>query len=346
MGKKYLVSIIIPVYNVKKYLRQCLESVVQQSFSNIEILLIDDGSTDGSESICEQYASKDRRIVLFHTENRGLAAVRNYGLDHATGDFIAFIDSDDWFELNTIEILIKYALQYDADIVACRCYKEFVDKAISSRKLDDFAVFTNEKALCELICFNNIGQGVWNKLYRRELFEDLRFPVGRLYEDVFLTYRLIANARKIVWLPNMLYHWRMRAKSITHLITLKNYVDRWTAYYNVYEALSNKGELYRKKLISMCISISGRLWLNYSLLSKVADPLDIENVNRTRELMHNFAITHTKEIMYGSYERKVKEYCCICNINNRFYINMLGMVWALRKYIFRDRYLSEHVFYD
>ena len=123
-----LVSVIIPVYNVRAYLPQCLESVINQSYGNLEILIIDDGSTDGSGRICDQYAEKDERIRALHTENRGLASVRNLGLEQICGEYISFLDSDDWMELNTIETQLKAMIQTGSDIVVAQSSTEYFGK--------------------------------------------------------------------------------------------------------------------------------------------------------------------------------------------------------------------------
>lgn len=128
-----MISIIVPVYNVEKYVRKCLDSVVNQAYKDLEILIVDDGSTDGSGKICDEY-KKDDRVKVFHTENRGLSAARNYGIDRAHGEWIGFVDSDDWIEPDMYEVLLKSALETDADIVECGVYTEYSNKAIGSKK--------------------------------------------------------------------------------------------------------------------------------------------------------------------------------------------------------------------
>ena len=132
-SKGHKVSVIIPVYNVRNYVSQCLESVVRQTFQNLEIFVIDDGSTDGSGELCDGFAETDSRILVLHTENHGLSAARNLGLDHASGDYLSFLDSDDWMEPDTIETLLNTVLRTGVDVAAARRYQEFVGETVSSR---------------------------------------------------------------------------------------------------------------------------------------------------------------------------------------------------------------------
>ena len=154
-----LISVIIPVYNVEPYFRQCLNSVVGQTYEKLEILIIDDGSTDECGKICDEYAERDGRIKVFHTENRGLSAARNLGIDEAGGEYINFIDSDDWFELNAIETAVNAAIDSKADIVCFRYVKEYKN----TRKVDSFAeyyektVFNGDEIIKEYCTGPHIG---------------------------------------------------------------------------------------------------------------------------------------------------------------------------------------------
>ena len=129
-----MISIIVPVYNVESYLRKCLDSILAQTYRDLEILVVDDGSTDGSGAICDEYAGKDDRIKVFHTENKGLSCARNLGLDSANGDWIGFVDSDDWIELDMYEVLLRKAEKTGADVVECGVYEEHSDETIKREK--------------------------------------------------------------------------------------------------------------------------------------------------------------------------------------------------------------------
>ena len=234
MDSNQLVSVIIPVYNVASYLREALDSVIHQTYTNLEIIIIDDGSTDGSGRICDEYAGKDCRIRLIHQENMGLSAARNAGLDIMTGDVIAFLDSDDAYCPEYIEIMLAAMNRENADIAACRIIVyETVGKMnetgdgktslrIQQGKYDRINAL---RALAD----KKINQGIWNKIYRKELWKDIRFPEGYVYEDIAVTYQLINLCQKVYILDRPLYMYRRRAGSISDIKSSKNIKDYFTA---------------------------------------------------------------------------------------------------------------------
>ena len=208
-----LVSIVVPIYNVRNYLQQCLDSVLGQTYQNMEILLIDDGSTDGSNRICDEYEKQDSRVRVFHTENRGLASARNQGMKYANGAYYAFIDSDDWIELHTIATLVKAAQEFDADVViGKRCY-EYVGRSIRPKQDDDKVRVFHGKDILPAYSNGSFGDVVWNKLYRRECWEAFQFPDGHNYEDVVITWRMMKslseNEGTIVELEESFFHLRV-----------------------------------------------------------------------------------------------------------------------------------------
>ena len=213
-----MISIIVPVYKVAPYLRQCVESIINQTYRDLEIFLIDDGSPDECGEICEEYQNRDNRIRVFHTENRGLSAARNIGLKAATGEYIGFIDSDDWIEPNMYEVLIRRLEETEADIRVCG-----YDSASQEVVFED-AVYSGADALRALLDekFNN---NVWNKLYRRELFDGVLFPEGKNYEDVAVMHRIVDRASAVAVESSVLYHYRIRSESITKTYTAKNLMD-------------------------------------------------------------------------------------------------------------------------
>ena len=211
------ISIIIPIYNVEQYLPQCLKSVINQTYQNLEIILVDDGSTDACPQICEDFALKDNRIKLIHKKNGGLSDARNAGLKIATGDFISFVDSDDFLSSRFYETLLQYMLNNDADIVECG-FKEFEDEKDlkKSELLSPIAAETYETEIAlKLLIKDYLQPMVWNKLYRKEVLIDLKFPIGKIHEDVFWTYRAFGNGEKIVKIQDKMYFYRQQANSIS-----------------------------------------------------------------------------------------------------------------------------------
>jgi glycosyltransferase involved in cell wall biosynthesis len=210
------ISVVIPVYNVEKYIKECLDSVINQTYKNLQIILVDDGSTDNSGEICDEYASKDNRITVIHQENQGAGAAKNSGIELATGEYLSLIDSDDYIELNYYETLLSVMKNYNADVVQCLFYNVFVNK--SHKRNYNFPSPKNRKLRTKQFLFEMLYDWkyavFWNKLFKTELLKNNRFPFGRKIDDEFFTYKLICNAKSIVNINDSLYNYRMRNSSV------------------------------------------------------------------------------------------------------------------------------------
>jgi len=211
-----MVTIVIPVYNVEKYIDTCIQSVIAQTFTDIEIILVDDGSTDSSGEICDRYKVEDSRITVYHTENGGLSAARNYGINRANGDYITVIDSDDFVALDFIEYLFKLIDENESDIAVCDY--SFVDEDCRSyrpRELKEhIKTWSGEAALKRMLYQKEFTNSAWTKLYKKSLFENIRYPNGKLYEDMGTTYKLIMKSSKVTFGSSKKYYYRQRANSI------------------------------------------------------------------------------------------------------------------------------------
>lgn len=225
------VSIIIPVYNVEKYINQCLQSVVGQTYKNCEVIIVNDGSTDDSIEIIERYKKSYPEITVVNKKNGGLGAARNEGLKYVTGKYIVFIDSDDYLSTNYIEDLYKNIKTNDCDMSICG-FEKFYDFNNKKElvKLDssiDFnKVYTNFEVL-DLIFYNKIFCHAWNKMYKRELFEknNIVYEEGKLYEDIYTTVKLVSKAKKIFFVDEELYMYRIREGNITSISNRKSIED-------------------------------------------------------------------------------------------------------------------------
>lgn len=211
-----LVSIIIPVYNVKDYLVECIESVINQSYKKLEIIVVDDGSTDGSESICDAYAKKDNRVRVIHQANQGLSVARNRGIEIMRGDYVYFLDSDDSIATDSIEVLLNLIISNNAEI-AISYIARFSESSPSFEK----SIYGNklvgcEKALEKMLLNEGIGHEACGKLFKACLWEEYRFPVGKLYEDYATIYYVVAQAQKIAISEYPCYFYRVRSGSIMH----------------------------------------------------------------------------------------------------------------------------------
>ena len=214
--KNELISVIVPVFNVEKYLNKCLSSVVCQTHKNLEIILIDDGSTDSSGKLCDEWALKDSRIKVVHKQNGGLSSARNEGLNIATGNFIAFVDSDDHIEPDMIETLLKNLRANDSDICICSFVMEDEQGEIVSDCKPLISQTSPGKEALKWLSEPRQDRYcvAWNKLYKKELFDEIRFPLGLIHEDQWIAHYVFFNAKKITCIPDVLYHYLIRSNSI------------------------------------------------------------------------------------------------------------------------------------
>ena len=224
------ITVIVPVYNVENYLRKCLDSIITQTYKNIEIIVVNDGSTDASGQICQEYAQKDNRIIYIEKENGGLSDARNVGLDKMTGSYVTFIDSDDWIEQDYIETLYKKIVEYQADIAVGNYYSYNEDEetyyfhiygdSYYEKIYDNISIFENLYESQEMKSFALIS--AWGKLYKAKLFDYLRFEKGKLGEDGYFNQKMYLSVNKVVYLNKGLYAYRQRSGSIT-----KTWTEKW-----------------------------------------------------------------------------------------------------------------------
>ncbi len=211
-----LVSVIIPVYNTKKYLRRCLNSVQGQTYQNLEIIIINDGSTDNSINICEEFRKKDERVVVVSQVNKGLSAARNTGIDICHGDFITFVDSDDSIEKNYTKYLLELVSKGESDIAICAHEEVRREKVICNFGKGFLEKqYSTEECLQDMLNEKGFTLSSWGKLYDKKLFKNIRFPEGKLHEDIGTTYKLIMNAKKISYGPEPKYIYYLHNNSIT-----------------------------------------------------------------------------------------------------------------------------------
>lgn len=264
-----MISIIVPVYDVEPYIRQCIDSILNQTYKDIEILLIDDGSPDNCGRICDEYAKQDSRIRVFHTENRGLSAARNLGLKEAKGEYIGFVDSDDWIEPDMYEVLLRSLQEEEADISICGYWLEYTDK--KSDWQPSKAIYQNKEALKALLEWN-IKSNVWNKLYCRDVLQNVTFPDGRYFEDIYFTIHILVQSQKTVVNPVCEYHYRKRQESISSDHSAKSLIDLAEARLFRYEYVrENEPEIFREyqdSLLLNTVKAISRIWCRWHGYSK------------------------------------------------------------------------------
>ena len=229
MVSEELISLIVPVYKVENYLDRCLESLVNQTYRDLEILLVDDGSPDSSGEIAEVWQKKDSRIRVFHKENGGQSSARNLGLRQARGKYIGFVDADDFVEPQFAQTLYSLLVKNNAGISAIG-YQEVSDTILPEHDAfepSDTEILDTHDAIRELFCPDKYCDYLWNKLYRKELFSGIGFPDGQVYEDTGVLYRLIDRCEKMVWNPARLYCYYQRGNSTIRREDIRAMHDRY-----------------------------------------------------------------------------------------------------------------------
>ena len=211
-----LISVIVPVYKVESYLDRCVASIVNQTYSNLEIILVDDGSPDRCGAMCDAWAEKDPRIKVIHKENGGLSDARNAGMAAATGEYIAFVDSDDWVDALMYQCLYEAMTTTGSDIASCGARRVWLDgrSAQELLSLNRDCVLEQNDSMEALITEKGLVQTVWNKLYRRNVTDGILFPVGLIHEDEFWTWQVVARAKRVVTIKESYYNYLQRDSSI------------------------------------------------------------------------------------------------------------------------------------
>ncbi len=209
---KPLLSVIIPVYQVEKYIGQCLDSVLAQTYTNLDIILVDDGGTDSSVDICREYQKKDKRIRIISQENGGLSKARNVGVEHAYADLVTFIDSDDFIHPNMFATMIRYIEEHNLDIISCTSTRKniVIKEMIGTGKLE---CYDHRTAVSMGLKDDNVS--AWGKIYKKELLDKVQFPVGRVFEDLGTLYKIFNECNKVGWIDYQFYHYIKRENSIT-----------------------------------------------------------------------------------------------------------------------------------
>lgn len=297
MKKKHLnslVSIIVPIYNVEKYLSRCVDSIIKQSYENIEIILIDDGSKDKSGEIADTYADISHKVNVFHKENGGLSDARNYGLSNAKGKYVCFIDSDDYVHCDFVKQLVNICEKYNCEIAQCSFQYTTISNQIREDADSSIKVFTNIQMLNQLYNETYLNTVVaWNKMYRKDLFTEIKYPTGRIHEDEATTYKLIYAATQIGITAEKLYFYYQNSESIMH----KKYsLKRLDILYAIEE---RKKFYFEKGLIDLsykdCYRYLTKILINYYHIYYIdLDEGMVDKKNVLRELRKKY-ISSLKE---------------------------------------------------
>lgn len=318
-----LISVIVPVYNVERYLPKCLDSIISQTYKNLEIILINDGSTDNSGKICDEYLELDNRIIVIHKGNNGVSSARNYGLDVAKGKYVIFIDSDDWIEKNYVSSLYAYAAE---DTIVCCGYKRvFEDKIIEHKtekiyeynKLEFLNMLQDYELLKHMkLSKNPIGNYLWNKIFPIYIFNNIKFPVAHTYEDVFVTIKLFNQINKFIIIPVAGYNYLVRNNSIVSVPEKFSYIDYILARMEQEQDFSFNNDLLLKARVLTIYSViahyshycNGYYKLNKSEIIKLKEIIKTRKycipVLHYKLLIKTFFILHAEIALKGIYKIK------------------------------------------
>lgn len=264
-----MISVIVPVYNVSKYLNKCVNSIISQSYKDLEIILVDDGSTDGSSEICDEYVKVDSRVRVIHKENGGLSDARNAGINVAQGEYFVFVDSDDYIDRNMISVLYENIVKYQADIAVCDYDRvdengNRVADSESTQSIDTIVECVEKKDINSLLYKKGHPQiditVAWNKIYHRRLFEKLRYEIGKIHEDEFIIHRLLFECSKIVLIYSKLYYYLLRKNSISQIKSAKNMSD-------AIEARDARRSFYKNKGLTELENLAAADWFSSCFVS-------------------------------------------------------------------------------
>lgn len=318
-----MISIIVPVYNVEKYLKKCIESVLRQTYKDFELILVNDGSTDKSGKICDEYLKLDKRIRVIHKKNGGLSDARNIGIKAAKGEYIAFLDSDDWIENNCYETLINLIKENNADISICN-FKSVINDKEQLDKYEKFVIekFNNIEALNQIYDKKNVEFILaWNKLFKKELLENNKFPKGKIHEDEFLIPKIIYNAKCIIYLNRQLIYYRKTENSIMNRTFNKKRLDYIEALNdrNMFFEENNLIELQQKNINRLSSEI-----IRHYCLSK-------EAVDNERKEIQNYLLKCIEKIRIADLTKKEKIKIVIFKFSPNIYNVIFKLYKKIRK---------------
>ena len=339
------ITIIVPFYNVQDYIAECLESIIRQTYEPKEVLLINDGSTDRSRKICQSYVEEYGYMKLLDQKNQGISTARNKGLDHATGDYVIFLDSDDFIADNMLSVLIKKAKETDSDIVQCGLYYYFDRNRVKKyfRLINNDVVLKEKKAFFQAMFDKKLMSYLCTAIYKKNLFDDLRFQENRIMEDTFIKPFLLMRSNRISIIPDCLYFYRQRVGSVMHTFDSRHFdiIDS----INQLKTILIDNDMYRyfhKEMI---------LWYGYHLMIMIKHMAKYNNYIKYKSYVKELNSRISKELTYDTIGQ-IKEIMQDIESNEEtyheaskifavlsYYLNNNNLFWLKVKYnSFRKKY--------
>lgn len=262
MKNQPLISVIIPCYKVEQYLPKCIDSIIAQTYENLEIWLVDDGSPDRCGEICDKYAEKDKRIKVIHKENGGLSDARNAAIDICNGEYLTFVDSDDTVSPDHVEILYNLAQKYHSLLTVSQwqTFREGKRLKIKQKKQKEICYGTPQEAVTAMFYQKEFDNAVWGKMYHRSLFSNIRFPKGLIFEDDYTVYRLMFSSNKVAYTNKITYYYLLRADSIEGETFSEKKMDSALAVFKSMEEehwnlICQVLPAYRSRYLSFCMHL-------------------------------------------------------------------------------------------
>ncbi|AXI10774.1 beta-1,4-galactosyltransferase [Oceanobacillus zhaokaii] len=324
MLEKGKVSVVVPIYKVEKYIHRCIDSVITQTYSNLEIILVDDGSPDNCGEIVDDYQESDTRIKVIHKKNGGLSDARNHGMMQATGEFTMFVDSDDWLEKNMIELMVDNSIESKADVVQSAFYYAYEDRLLIDDKFykeaDLPVLLTNKVLIYELVINEKVKNFAWGKLYRTELIKDIPFKKGVLFEDVFWAHKVMQRVNTFLLLHQPLYYYYQRSDSIVATYTPRNLdmirgqLERHRFIEEFYDEFTDASF---KEILKMCLIHYNLLLLNRKVDIKGTHRKEIQSYIQANNSQLQRAVQDEKELQWQLSLFSFHPYCNVLYLGLR-----------------------------
>lgn len=317
-----LISIVVPVYNVEDYLERCINSIINQKYSALQIILVDDGSTDDSGKICDKFAMADKRITVIHKENGGLSDARNFGIDIAEGELISFVDSDDYIDYTYILKLYNLLLLYDADISTVGIRKIYaLSGELKDKSKEKIKCFSGEKSMEMLLYQKKISNCACGKIYKIDLFDGIRYPIGTLYEDLGTTYKLLYKAKKVACSTEKLYFYFQRSGSIMYKKFDKKNFNRIQISQDILKWVIKNCPEYEKAAVS-------RFFIsNIQVLREI--PIEKEEFQLELKMLEQNIFYYRKLVMRDRKAKKINRCIAACSYMNVSILQKLGFLYKI-----------------
>lgn len=310
---KPLISIIIPIYNAENYIRKCIDSLINQTYKNIEIILINDGSTDTSASICDLYKKQDKRVFVFHKKNQGVSSTRNEGLKLAKGDFISFIDSDDWLELDAYQILVDIIKKYKVDAVIFEYSIDYLDGKIILKPHKKYNGILNSEKAVELTV-TSINRSAWSKIYSKNIVQGIKFDRDIHFgEDILFACSVLKNAKSVYYLSKPIYHYIQSEIGVTRCEFNEKWLSGVKAYFKLFELC----EKFYPQLTT--ISLSVYINMVMIIIYKLHDSLYPNRKNIIKNLKTEIYKYGFKLLFSTQTKMHIKLKLFVCLINTKLY---------------------------